>query len=164
MHAQTAASAKPDIYANFVGVWVGTDKYLKDGKEITRAVRVTIQETKNGMKWDYVYGTGDQKDDRYTRLVTFHPSKSEIIFRYDDAEAEHFKAVDLDALEKNGYGVFYATNAYGEEGKKTTYLVKFDLEADTFRYGWFHSEDGKNFAQTSSYSLKRETGASTESH
>jgi hypothetical protein len=160
--AQQTAPTQPDIYANFVGVWIGIDHYLKDGKETTEPLRLTIQETKkkDAMKWEYVYGTGDQKDDRPTRHVTFHPAKAEIILQWGRDEADHYKAVDLESLAKNGYGAFYAISTNQEDGKKVTHLAKFDLEANTFRYAWFHSEDGKNFSKDSSFLLRREVGAS----
>jgi hypothetical protein len=159
---QQPATAQPDIYANFVGVWVGTGKYVKDGKETIEALRITIQETKkkDGLRWDYRYGTGEKEDDRPTRHVTFRPAKAEIVLQWDNDEGEHYKAVDLDVFAKNGYGAFYAINTNQEDGKKITYLLKIDLEPDTFRYAWFRSEDGKNFARDSSFVLKREVSGS----
>ena len=161
--AQTPPTTQPDIYANFVGVWVGVDHHSKDGKDATELLRLTITETKkkDGMKWDYLYNTGEKKEDRYTKHMIFHPAKAEIVMQWDEGDKEHFKAVDLDVLAKNGYRVFYATNTYQQDGKRVTYLVKFDLEADTFRYGWFYSEDGKNFIQDSSFLLKREANSSS---
>jgi hypothetical protein len=160
---QQTAGAPADIYANFVGVWVGTDKNTENGKESIKTLRLIIEETKkkDGLKLKYEYGTKGKDDyDLSTRRITLRPATSEVTSEWQDSVKEHWKAVDLDLFAKSGLGVFYGTETEIDNKKKITWLIKFDLEQDTFRYGWFRSEDGKSFSPYSSFILRRESNAS----
>src|SRR6185437_10613621 len=96
--SQARTAAPPDIYANFVGVWVGTDHYLKDGAEVTKPLRLTIEETKkkDAMRFMYEYGTKGQKDySQPRRRITLNPSRAEMTSEWDDSAKDHWKALGL---------------------------------------------------------------------
>jgi len=157
--SQARTAAPPDIYANFVGVWVGTDHYLKDGAEVTKPLRLTIEETKkkDAMRFMYEYGTKGQKDySQPRRRITLNPSRAEMTSEWDDSAKDHWKALGLDLFAQKNLGLFRAVAADEENGKKVVWVETFDLGKDTFRYVVERSEDGRTFAITKTFVLNRE--------
>jgi len=131
--AQQTSNAQPDIYANFVGVWVGTDTYLENGREVTEPERVIVVESKkkDSMNWKYEDGTKGRKGyDRYSRQITLSPADSEITLVWENSVSEKLKAADLDTFAKTGLGTFSAVKTKEDDGKTSIWILKFDPAAE----------------------------------
>jgi hypothetical protein len=156
---QAPATLSTDIYANFVGTWVGTDRYLKDGAMITVLLRLEISETKkkDGLQCVYTYGEKGQKGfERSQRRITLNPSDGEMTSQWKRHSTEHYKAKDLDEFAKTGLGTFTSATEVKEDGKTVMYEGVFSLSKDKFFYRWDKSSDGKTFVTNGVFTLERE--------
>lgn len=158
-------SAPADIYANFVGTWVGTTRVLHEGADETVPVRVEVTEDANRrhLRFFFTFSSQGQKGfEHVTRVATLDPVKGEMTW----VEADNPKAPDalrhtagLDAFARKGYGVFDASYEYGFGSHHLTGRCRFVLDPEVFGYVWYQSVDGKPFAKYSVTQLTRETEA-----
>ena len=164
--SQTPATTKPDIYANFIGVWVGTGTYMKDHVRTTTPLEVTITETKekHAILLDYVRSKKGEKDyARSTKILTLLPASSEMLMYWKGEDQDHYTVPGLDEFLKIGFGAFNAFLSYVESGHTTTYRATFQLQKDSFNYQWAQSLDGQGFVVSSVFLLTRSTPSSVAS-
>ncbi len=155
-------AAPVDIYAHFVGTWVGTDRYLKDGAEVTEHLRIQITEEskKRRLRLSYTYGEPGQKStDHLTRFFTLDTLKGEMNLHWSDEPSNKYQATGLDEFARTGYGLFTVTKAIKLNGLPVISRGTFHLDADHFNYGWDESVNGKPFVVISTFKLSRETAA-----
>ncbi len=160
-----AVEAPVDIYANFVGTWVGTSRVLQHGVEVTQPLRVEVTEDakKQHLRFFYAYGWDAREGFEYvTRVVTLDPSKGQMTW----VETDNPRAPDavqhtagLDAFAKTGFGVFNAGYEFGDQGHQVANRCMYVLNSDLFSYVWYESVDGKPFALYSVTQLTREHAA-----
>lgn len=160
--APPLVKAKIDIYAHFVGTWVGTTRVLRQGAEVPVPVRVEVTEGPNRehLRFFFVYKEPGQTEPQYvTRVATLDPAKGEMTW----VEADNPKAPDalqhtvgLEAFAQTGYGVFNTTYETGADGHHLTNRCMYVLNSDLFGYVWYESVDGKPFELYSVTQLTRE--------
>jgi hypothetical protein len=83
-------------------------------------------------------------------------SRAEMTSEWDDSLKDRWKALGLDSFARTGLGVFRAVSGVEEDGKKTIYVVTFELGKETLKYTVETSTDGKTFALTKKFVLTRE--------
>jgi hypothetical protein len=162
--SQTTTTPKADIYANFLGTWVGSDHYLKNNVPVDISLELTITETKkkDAIRCDYTYSKKGQKDyDRTTRFLTLLPATSEMILQWKGEDKDHYKASGLDEFSQAGLGTFTAVTTLMVNGQKTMYRGTFELGKDSFKYQWEKSLDGRDFNVSAIFLLTRVIPAST---
>lgn len=159
VHAQPPAAPPIDVYANFLGTWVGTNQHMEKGTAVETAVKLEITETKknNAMRIDYTYGKQGEHDfGRETRFVTIASDKNIVMLQWKGEEEDPWAAQGLGDFMKTGLGVFTLQRVQGGAGNTTiTYRGTFFLQPDTFSYQWEVSTDGKKFEATGIWELKR---------
>ena len=127
MSLQCQTSSPPvDIYAGFVGTWIGTVDYLDNGVHIKQGVVLECSETKkkDALKCQYTYGhKGEKQFRRSMRTITLDPIKG--IFTnvwagglWNADSEDSCQTVGLDTFAKTGKGVFMAY-CYGAKGAPT---------------------------------------------
>jgi hypothetical protein len=153
-----------DIYANFVGTWIGTNHFLKDGVDTRHLVRVEITETKkhDAIICNYTYGKkGEKGFDHRSLRITLNPLKSEMTLLWNNEDTNHLKTSGLDSFAATGLGTFTGafTAASNQmiSASETTYEVLFHLEKDSYNYEWRSGRKGQALVLESVFSLKRET-------
>lgn len=157
-----------DLTANFVGDWVGTDQYLKNGVSITHPVvlKVTKTKKKNSIRLDYVYGKkGEKSFDQASRSLTFGPKASEVTLQWKGSSKEIYQATGVDKFTETGYGDFTISNSdpiVGKDDKKWLYRAKFHLDPNKFSYEWQAASDGKNFQTTALFIFVRQRVNATD--
>jgi hypothetical protein len=172
LHCQTP-SPPVDIYAGFVGTWIGTGDYpIKDGVRIKQDVELECSETtkKDALKCQYAFGhKGDKNFRRAIHTITLDPIKG--IYTsvwgggwwgadYDQT----YQTVGLDTFAKRGKGVFMAS-AFGTKGTPRAVMnIAFGLDEHTFVYRWDTSSDGKTFVNFSTFSFTRAASNPTGQH
>jgi hypothetical protein len=138
---------------------VGTDRYLKDGTDVTVTLRLEISETKkkDGLQCSYTYGEKGQKGfERSKRRLTLNPSTGEMTSHWNGHPTEHYEAKGLDEFAATGLGAFTAATNTKEDGKPVLYEGEFRLSQDKFSYKWDKSFDGKTFVRNGTITLERE--------
>ena len=167
-YSQPALPQSIDVYANFVGNWVGVDHYLKDGneggKEITDLLRIEITEAKkkNRIRMVYTYGEKGQKGyAHYTREVTLDPIGAEMIMEDDPGSSVKYHASGVDQFAKTGYGSFSATHTDNDHERPVASRVVFQLDPDHLNYQWSESVHGQPYFVTSTFKLVRESSPAT---
>lgn len=163
---QSAPSGQPDIYANFVGVWVGTDHYRNDkDQDVTEDLRIEITESKkkDALECLYTYGHKGQKGfERKHRRITLDPTSAKMTSKFDGTDQDAYQTFGLSEFAVSGLGTFRAAKAEMIDGKKVLFLGLFTLDMDKFDYRWeSSSDDAKTFAPFGSFSLHRESPPST---
>jgi hypothetical protein len=159
-----STKASVDIYANFVGSWVGTSRYAKNGVEAREHIKLEITEEtkKRRLRLEYTYGEkGEQGYERQTRFITLNPLKEEMtsIFTGDD-RTPAYHTEGLDEFAKTGYGKFIVINQTKDaSGLPTLFRCTYDLGADHFNYDWWQSVDGQTFRLYSVFRFIREGSA-----
>jgi hypothetical protein len=162
--SQAVPAAVSDPYKNFVGDWIGTSRYLKNGVMKSDPIQLKITELPKGkgMRLDYTYNKpGDPKVDHWTKLISWGKGKmgyKGTIQYVDGANDEVYVADGMEAFEKNGYGIF-TFHEPGEKdsptGKKSAMRCTFRLTHDSFSYMWEMSKDWKNYGLESVFEFTR---------
>jgi hypothetical protein len=160
-----AVSAPADIYANFVGTWVGTTRVLREGAELTQPLRVEVTEDANRTHLRFFFSYSQQGEDGFehvTRVATFDTAKNEMTWQQaDDPEApdalQH--TAGLNAFAEKGYGAFNASYEIGVGNHHVVNRCTYVLHPDMFGYVWYESMDGKPFQTYSVTKLTRENTA-----
>jgi hypothetical protein len=168
LHCQTS-SPPVDIYAGFVGTWIGSADYPYYGVRIKQEVEVHCSETKkkDALKCQYTYGhKGEKQFHRVMHTITLDPIKG--IYTsvwggglWDAGSNLSYQTVGLDTFAKTGKGVFMA---YGYGTKGTPQAIEkaaFDLDEHKFVCRWDTSSDGKTFVDYSTFSFTRATNNTT---
>ena len=165
-HAQTPSVAPPpnlDVYANFLGDWVGTVLQLDHGVVVTAPVelRVTESRNKDSMRFDYKFGR--KRENHFvdiSRVITLNPKTSKVISQYKGASADKNEATELAKFAETGYGVFaFSRTLHASPGGTDVwsthpfYRCTFSLTPNTFSYQPEVSSDGKTFMPTSVYTF-----------
>ena len=153
-----------DIYANFVGTWIGTNHFLKDGVDTRELVRVEITETKkhDAIICNYSYGKkGEKGFNHRSHRITLNPLKSEMTSRWDNEDTERLKTSGLDGFAATGLGIFTAAFTVASNpmisSSELTSECLFRLDKDSFSYEWRDGHKGQPLVLESVVSLKRET-------
>lgn len=152
-----------DVYANFVGDWVGTVLQLDHGVIVTTPVelRVTESPKKDSMRFEYTFGKKVESHFEDTsRIVTLNPGTSRVTSQYKGANKEVNEATGLAKFAETGYGVFaFSRTLHASPGgigsHPSFYRCTFSLTPDTFSYQPEVSSDGNTFMPTSVYSFSR---------
>jgi hypothetical protein len=172
VHCQTS-SPPADIYAGFVGTWIGSGDYpYKGGIRIKQDVELECSGTKkkDALKCQYTFGhKGDKLFHRIMHTITLDPVKGIYTSIWGggwwgaDSDVS-YQTVGLDTFAKTGKGVFMAYG-YGTKGSPTA-LQKgaFGLDEHTFVYRWDTSSDGKTFVNFSTFSFTRTANSQTVQH
>jgi hypothetical protein len=170
MSLQCQTSSPPvDIYAGFVGTWIGTVDYPDNDVRIKQGVVLECWETKknDALKCQYTFGhKGEKKFLRVMRTITLDPIKG--IYTsvwggglWDAGSEDSCQTVGLDTFAKTGKGVFMAY-CFGAKGTPTAVQkVAFGLDERAFVYRWKTSSDGKTFVDYSTSSFTRATSNTT---
>ena len=163
--APAAVAAKVDIYANFVGTWIGTSHVVGDGAERTTPVKVEVTEDakKTHLRFFYTFSAeGQTSFEHVTRVATLDPVKGEMTWE----ESDHPEALDalrhtagLAAFARKGYGSFDASYDFGFGSEHLTRRCRYVLDPDLFGYVWSESVDGRPFTKYSVTQLTRDTAA-----
>jgi hypothetical protein len=159
---QQSTPSQPDIYAGFVGTWVGTSSHFKDRVETTtQSVRLVITENKKktALKLSYTLGEKGQKNFRHwSHGLVLIPTVKEMIYTYDGEYIDEvYRAVGLDDFAKTGLGTFsVATMRIRDNGTHIVWVGIFNLDPDHFTYNWDTSTDGKQAERYEMTALKRE--------
>src|ERR1700679_1187734 len=159
-YSQAPVPSPVDIYAHFVGSWVGTDRYVEDGAELNAPVRIQFKEAKkkNRLQMANIYGVKGQKDfSHQNRVITLEPSKAEMILSYEGGSSEKYQATGLDEFAKTGYGRFTATARDMDNGRPVPSRGGFQLEAHNLEYQWEKSINGGPYFVISKFKLTRES-------
>jgi hypothetical protein len=163
-----------DVYANFVGDWVGTVTHLNHGVMETTSVklRVTESDKKDSMRFEYKYGkTGDNHFVDLSRIMTLDPKTSKVtsLYKGGNDKKDTDEAVGLEKFAETGYGVFsFSRKLPASSGGKDIwsthpfYRCTFSLSPKTFAYQPEISSDGKTFAPTAVYTFTRKTSNATD--
>jgi hypothetical protein len=153
-----------DIYANFVGTWVGTSRVLREGAELSQPLRIEITETANkqGLRFFFTYG-GDGQDgfEHATRVATLDPAKGEMTWvEMDNPAAPDAlrRTAGLEKFAQTGLGAFQTSYELGVRGHRLETRCTFVLHRDMFGYVYYQSVDGKPFT---TYSVTRLTRQNT---
>jgi hypothetical protein len=170
--AQTPSVVPPpnlDVYANFIGDWVGTVQQLDHGVMVATPVelRVTESPKKDSMRFEYTFGRKVENHFEDTsRIVTLNPGTSRVISQYKGANKDVNEATGLAKFAETGYGVFafsrtLHTSPGGTDVWSTHpfYRCTFSLTPNTFSYQPEISSDGKTFMPTSVYTFIHKTPA-----
>ncbi len=163
--ARTGVGAPVDIYANFVGTWIGTSRVVGDGAERTIPVKVEVTEDANKTHLRFFYTFSEQGEagfEHVTRVATLDPVRGEMTWE----ESDHPEALDalrrtagLDAFARKGYGEFDASYEFPYGSHHLTRRCRYVLDPDLFGYVWSESVDGKPFTKYSVTQLTRDTAA-----
>jgi hypothetical protein len=163
------STAPIDIYANFVGTWVGTHRFWEDGAERTEPAKIEITEEKEKQRLRllYVFGQLWARDlNDAVLFITLDPSKGEMTSYFSRHSALPHKpqhAVGLGDFTKTGYGNFTTTDEeVSPDGHRTVSRTTYVLDADVFGYVMSQSVDGKPFATFSVFKLRREPVSGAE--
>lgn len=153
-----------DIYANFVGTWVGTSQVIREGAELSQPLKIEVTETANkrGLRFFFTYGEDGQDGyEHATRVATLDPVKGEMTW----VETDNPKAPDAlrraDGLEKfaeTGLGAFQTDYETGVQGHHLATRCTFVLHREMFGYVYYQSVDGKPYE---TYSVTRLTRQNT---
>lgn len=160
-----AIAAPADIYANFVGTWVGTTRVLRDGAELSQPLRVEITEDANRthLRFFFTYSEpGEEGFEHVTRVAKFDREKNEMTWLQADEPAapdalQHLAG--LGAFAEKGYGAFNASYEIGVKNHHVVNRCTYVLHPDMFGYVWYESVDGKAFQTYSVTRLTRENMA-----
>src|ERR1700722_19615037 len=152
-----------DVYANFVGDWVGTVLQLDHGVIVTTPVELKVTESgkKDSMRFEYTFGRKVENHFEDTsRIVTLNPGTSEVTSQYKGDHKEVNEATGLAKFAETGYGVFaFSRTLHASPGgigsHPSFYRCTFSLKPNTFSYQPEVSSDGKTFMPTSVYSFSR---------
>ncbi len=156
--ASAQTSPAPNIYANFLGTWSGTQRAFKPGQEGTHALELKIAQDgkKNRLRFDYTYGKhGDKEFSRTRRFVEINPDKSELILQWQGDSADHYKILDLSEFVRRGLGTFSASMAWKEGRARHFSQFTLSLEPDSLQWQWEESPNGLNYEPLSLFTLKR---------
>ncbi|WP_353067052.1 hypothetical protein RBB77_10065 [Tunturibacter psychrotolerans] len=156
-------SPKLDVYANFVGDWVGTVKKSDHGVMVTTSVELSVAESpkKNSMRFDYTYEKKDENHYRdISRIMTLDPKTSKVTSQYKGDNKEASEAVGLAEFAETGYGSFVVSRKERSDAYPF-YRCTFSLTPNTFSYQPEVSSDGKTFMPTSVYTFTRKTSNAT---
>jgi hypothetical protein len=172
LHCQTS-SPPIDIYAGFVGTWIGTGDYpIKDGVRIKQYVELECSETKkkDALKCQYIFGhKGDKNFHRAMHTITFDPIKGVYASVWGGGwwgadYDQTYQTVGLDTFAKRGKGVFMAST-HGTKGTPRAVMnIVLGLDENTFVYRWDTSSDGKTFVKFSTFSFTRGPNNTTPQH
>ena len=160
-----ARTARADIYANFVGTWVGNTRVLRGGDEQTTPIKIEVTEDANKTHLRFFFTFKEQGIEGFVhiaRVATFDPVKGEMTWvATDRPEAPDAlrHTVGLDDFARNGYGVFDASYEYGSGSHHLVGRCRYVLDPNLFGYVWYQSVDGKPFTKYSVTELTRETAA-----
>jgi hypothetical protein len=111
-HAQAPSVVPPtalDVYANFVGDWVGTVQQLDHGVVVTTPVdlRVTESPKKDSMRFDYTFGRKVENHfENTSRVITLNPKTSKVASQYKGSNKDVNEATGLAKFAETGFGVF----------------------------------------------------------
>jgi hypothetical protein len=163
------SSAPVDIYAGFVGTWIGTADYPYNDVRVKQGVVLECSETKkkDALKCQYTFGhKGEKNFHRAMHTITLDPIKG--IYTsvwggglWGPGSEDSYQTVGLDIFAKTGKGVFMAYG-YGTKGTPAAaYRVAFGLDEHAFVYRWKTSSDGKTFVDYSTFSFTRATTNTT---
>jgi hypothetical protein len=156
-HGQSISTPPTDIYADFVGTWVGVHYFVQDNAVASMKVKIEVTESKkkDHLHFAYTWGEKGRKGfERGSKWLTLKPSRNELDFHWDDDDyysPETYKVTGLDEFAKTGYGSFIATGMDDE----SRYLFK--LGPDDFEYEWDKSLNGQPFSSESRFRLSRES-------
>jgi hypothetical protein len=125
LHCQTT-SPPVDIYAGFVGTWIGSADYPYYGVRIKQEVEVHCSETKkkDALRCQYTYGhKGEKHFHQDMHTITLDPIKGTYTSvwgggLWDAGSNLSYQTVGLDTFAKTGKGVFMAYG-YGTKGTPT---------------------------------------------
>ena len=154
--SQTTVIEKPDIYANFLGTWVGTGSYMEHGVRVTVPLQITITETKkkDAIRCDYIWSKKGQRDYALrTKFLTLLPAHSEILQQWEGEDELRYNATGLDEFSQTGLGTFTAISRFVYSGQMMTRST-FQLQKDSFKYKLETNIDG-HFAATQIILLTR---------
>jgi hypothetical protein len=160
--SQTTVIEKPDIYANFLGVLVGTGSYMKDDVRVTVPLQITITETKkkDAIRCDYIWSTKGHRDYALrTKVLTLLPATSEILQQWEGEDERRYNAKGLDEFSQIGFGTFTAVSRFVYSGQMMTRST-FQLQKDSFKYKSEENLDG-HFVATQIILLTRAPNIST---
>jgi len=168
LHCQTS-SPPVDIYAGFVGTWIGTGEYPnKDGVRTKQDVELECSETKkkDALKCQYTFGhKSDKNFHRAMHTIILDPIKKTYTSEWGGGwwgvdYDRTYQTVGLDTFAKKGKGVLMAS-ANGTKGTTAVMNIAFGLDEHTFVYRWDTSSDGKTFVNFSTFSFTRTTNNTT---
>jgi hypothetical protein len=160
-----APTTAPDVYANFIGDWVGTVQQLDHGVIGATPVELWVTESRNkdSMRFDYKFG---RKVENHfvdiSRVITLNPETSKVTSQYKGDHKEVNEATGLVKFSETGYGVFAFSrtihaNPGGVGSHPSFYRCTFSLTPNTFSYQPEISSDGKTFMPTSVYTFTHKT-------
>ena len=157
LHGQSPAPPPTDIYANFVGNWVGTVNVGNGdhGGYTIEKLRIKITETKKNSRMRIV-NTYDYGGWTSTQFTILDPTKEEMIAFFLGMPQDHYQTEGLAKFAKTGLGDFTATQTVTDHGHLDVYRVTFHLEPDSLSYTCDLSEDGKPFEKLSLLKVSRE--------
>jgi hypothetical protein len=148
-----------DIYEHFIGTWVGSDVYMKDGARRQTDVQIVITENKkkDRLRFDYVYGHKGTPDfNRGTRFLKLDPTKAEFDIWWKGNSKEAYRAIGLDQFATSGFGKFTGFAEYADQPyEERTFRVTFELTDSTFSYEWQNGPDQNNLNFRSRYTVSR---------
>ena len=146
--AAVSVSTGPDIYANFVGTWIGTSRVLRDNSETTTPVKIEVTEDayKKHLRFFFTFSeSGRIGFDHVTRVATLNPTKNEMTWLETDRPnaPDAFRRTEgLDEFARKGYGVFEASFDYGFGNHHLVGRCHYILDPNMFTYIWYQSVDG----------------------
>jgi hypothetical protein len=160
-----------DVYANFVGDWVGTVQNLHNGAVTTEAVELRVTETpkQDAMHFEYTHSDCTEMNfGRFSRFITLNPTSSEVTSQYGTnwqkmnkgRDKGLFNATGLAKFAETGYGTFTFSGKSGIP-KFPFYRCTFRLSPNTFSYENEASSDGKAFKTTYAYTFNRKKADTT---
>src|SRR5258708_6671794 len=137
LSAQQTTAPQPLLYANFMGVWSGSDHYEKEGVWTDITIELKITPDKRGMRFDYTYAKkGEKGYDRLTRFVTLLPDSSEVILQWKGDRKEVWQAKGLREFAATGFGAFSISRDIPQLGVSISYHGIFKLDNNAFSYQW----------------------------
>ena len=157
LYGQSPAPPPTDIYANFVGNWVGSMNVGNGdhGGYTIQKLQIKITETKKNSRMRFVI-VFDYDRRSGTSFLILDPTKDEMSFFCEGMPQDHYQTEGLAGFAKTGLGDFTATQTVKTHGHLEIYRGTYHLEPDSLSYTWDVSDDGKPFEKMSVVTVSRE--------
>ena len=155
----TPASVPVDVYAHFVGTWVGTneDQFHNAVRSMSVQIKITESKKKDSLKFAYTWGEKEQAGFSHgLKVLILKPSANQVDFHWSDDGPEIYRLAGLDEFSKTGYGTLIGTVLL-KDGERPTYDKFFlTLTPDSLEYATGEGADGQPFALRTKFKVHRE--------
>ncbi len=159
------SSAPSDVYAHFVGDWVGTDRYAEAGQLLTKPLTLHVTELpkQKGILLEYHFGDGAQVPFEHPvkKTIRLDLAQHQVVIHFRAFETAYYEAAGLNDFATQGLGTFAVRTTQLEHGSPVMYRGSYHLSQEEFSWMWERAEKGQTFTPYGDFQLHRAAPANS---